>query len=533
MDHLTALFMAPEGGGGRGAYRPGGFDLRLDGDVADRLVHHHEAQHVLLTSTTAWGVALMFTATLPDGAGDFDTLLAECKGVHELYATYLSCSVVAAGDVDPATVLRAYPEYEPLVQDLDEHLAAVPGMHRRSLAATALARACMQTPILETMTDAWPGFPTLADLRRMDRPGERLSLLMREPLSDEVVDAADSAAGPEAVDADEGTAVAALDDRFDDAWARWEDAVFDAYAARLAAAGATVIPGNEHLPAAAALVARSGSDLSVVAAPVEDERMVATVLRHARLWLTTLRRPARAITLGADVDLDELVRVAEATTRVRGRPNLVIAARLPERLRGAYELPVADRERLAAHQGPVVVVRTVADDGTDTETDVVWLVGLPDPADLAALAETWADIGDLTCCVAASCLQDGGWRDRWLPVLERTAPLVWLIDVGIAVLAGEWRDRTVHSLYLDLGPSGTGASRAVVVKAEGLAGVWLAVADEVGVQMITAQVADQLPALQTTGADWSELLPPVRLALLDLLRVESYVDLRALSDHRG
>jgi hypothetical protein len=209
-------------------------------------------------------------------------------------------------------------------------------------------------------------------------------------------------------------------------------------------------------------VARSGSDLSVVAAPVEDERMVA-----------------------------------------------------------------------AAHQGPVVVVRTVADDGTDTETDVVWLVGLPDPADLAALAETWADIGDLTCCVAASCLQDGGWRDRWLPVLERTAPLVWLIDVGIAMLAGEWRDRTVHSLYLDLGPSGTGASRAVAVKAEGLAGVWLAVADEVGVQMITAQVADQLPALQTTGADWSELLPPVRLALLDLLRVESYVDLRALSDHRG
>ncbi|RSM53434.1 hypothetical protein DMB66_38825 [Actinoplanes sp. ATCC 53533] len=533
MDHLTALFMAPESGGGRGAYRPGGFDLRLDGDVADRLVHHHEAQHVLLTSTTAWGVALVFTATRPDGAGDFDTLLAECKGVHELYATYLSCSVVAAGDLDPATVLRAYPEYEPLVQELDGHLAAVPGMHRRSLAATALARACMQTPILETMTDAWPGFPALADLRRMDRPGERLSLLMREPLSDEVVAAADSAAGPEAVDADEGTAVAALDDRFDDAWARWEDAVFDAYAARLAAAGATVIPGNEHLPAAAALVARSGSDLSVVAAPVEDERMVATVLRHARLWLTTQRRPARAITLGADVDLDELVRVAEATTRVAGRPNLVIAARLPERLLGAYELPVADRERLAAHQGPVVVVRTVADDGTDTGTDAVWLVGLPEPADLAALAEAWATIGDLTCCVAASCLRDSGWRDRWLPVLERTAPLVWLIDVGIAVLAGEWRDRTVHSLYLDLGPSGTGASRAVAVKAEGLVGVWLAVADEVGVQMITAQVADQLPALQTTGADWSELLPPVRLALLDLLRVESYVDLRALSDHRG
>jgi hypothetical protein len=533
VDHLAALFMAPEGGGSRGAYRPDGFDLRLDGDAADRLVHHHEAQHVLLTSTTAWGAALLFTAARADGPDHFGMLLDACRGVHELYATYLSCSVVAAGDVDPATVLRAYPDYAPLVRQLDDHLAAVPGTHRRSLAATALARACMQTPILDTMTAAWPGLPALAELRRMDLPGERLSHLMRERLAAEVVAAADSAAGPEAVAADQGTALAALDDRFDDAWARWEDAAFDAYAIRLATAGATVIPGNEHIPAAEALVARSGSDLTVVAAPVGDDRMVATVLSHARLWLTTLRRPARAIALGADVDVDELVRVAEATTRVAGRPNLVIAARLPERLLGAYELPVADRDRISAHAGPVVVVRTVADDGSGTDTDAVWLVCLSEPADVTALAGAWAGIGDLTCCVAASCLSDGGWRERWLPELERIAPLVWLVDVGIAVLAGEWRDRTVHSLYLDLGPSGTGASRAVAVKAEGLAGVWLAVADEVGVELITAQVADRVAGLRTTGADWSELLPPVRLALLDLLRVESYVDLRALSDHRG
>jgi hypothetical protein len=122
-----------------------------------------------------------------------------------------------------------------------------------------------------------------------------------------------------------------------------------------------------------------------------------------------------------------------------------------------------------------------------------------------------------------------------LPVLSRAAPLVWLIDVGIGTLTDEFGSgRTVHSVYLDLGPTPTGGRRAAAFKVSGLVGVWVAVADDVGVELIVRQVAD-LPGidLRMTGGDWTGVLPALRLALLDLLRAESYVDLRALSGGRG
>ncbi|MGI8335192.1 hypothetical protein ACRYCC_35030 [Actinomadura scrupuli] len=550
-DHLAALFLSQAEEGSRGVYVPGGFDLHLRGAdaLADRLVHHHEAQHFLLTATTAWGAALLVASKVPAWRPLFESLLDRCRATQESFATFMGCSVVAVGFGPSAAIaLMSYPEYLPLMKRLERYLAAVPGEHRRALATSALARACMQTPILRQMIASWPEAVTTGALRGIDVPDERFTVLLRDPqgLPRSVVAAADEAVatefGPEplAADAVDASPGLALDDRFDDAWARWEDTVYAGLAARLTDAGAIVLGGHDHLSESAELVALAsshGPGLGVTVDPspdLPDDRVLARVLVQSRLWLSALPRPARMITMGDEVDAAEVIRVMEATTRMGGRPNVVINARLPDRLLAGYELPADERAVLAGCEGPVTVTRTIADDGTDTETDAVWLLRLDKPDDVGRLATGWAGRGDLTCCVAASCLADSRWSAEWLPLLGEAAPIVWLIDVAIRSLAGEFGSGTVHGLHVDLGPNPTGVRNAVAFHISGKAGVWLAVADEVGVQMITRQMAE-LPGidLQMTGADWTKAIPTLRLALHDLLRTESYVDLRALSEHGG
>jgi hypothetical protein len=548
-DHLAALFFEPSRGDSRGVYTLGRYDLYLHGgtDLADRLVHLHEAHHVLLTATTAWGAALLVASAMPDWSRLTTELLNHCRSTHESFATYLSCRSVGAGFGPIDAALASYPDYAPLVQRLDRYLATVRGEHRRALAATALARVCMQTPILNQMLATWPTGLEFAAMRGIDQPDVRLNLLLRSPhgLDAAVASAADDAVaaeyGTSALEVDRADDDVALDSRFDTAWARWEQTFFDGLAAQLVERGATVIAGNEHLPAAAELVHRASQVVAGLRITVDpnpsppDQRVFNSVLRQARVWLYSSRRPARLITIGDDVELDEAVRVAEATTRVAGRPNLVLTARLPARLQAAYDLPDDDRARLEKLVGPVVAVRTIADDGTDTGRDAVWLVRLATPADVTTLARAWAGHGDLTCCIAASCLAQASWRDRWLPTLREAAPIIWLIDVDVTALADEFgTGRTVHGLYLDLTLTTTGARRAVAFKADGLTGVWVAVGDAVGVELITRQVAD-LPGidLRMDAGDWTQALPPLRLALLDLLHNDSYLDLQALSRRRS
>ena len=157
-DHLAALFFSPAAPAGQGTYQPGRFDLRLRGDagLGDRLVHYHEAQHVTLTASTAWGAALLVTAQMPGWQPLFSQLLDRCRTTHESFATYLSCSVVAIGSGWPDTALAAYPDYAVFVARLRRLLAPVSGEQRRALAVTAIARACMQTPILDQMIASWP-----------------------------------------------------------------------------------------------------------------------------------------------------------------------------------------------------------------------------------------------------------------------------------------------------------------------------------------------------------------------------------------
>jgi hypothetical protein len=238
---------------------------------------------------------------------------------------------------------------------------------RRALAVTAIARACMQTPVLDRMILSWPEALTLGSLPRLDVPDERFAYLLKDPdLSATAGGAADAAVagrfGTAALDADRAGG-GALDDVHDQAWALWENIVFDRVSDELRAVGAVVLGSNDHLDDAAGLAA--------------------------------------------------------------------------------------------------LVVRAV-------------------PGSLAR----------------EFC---GG--------------------------------SMVHGLYLDLGPSPFGVRRGVVFKVAGGVGVWLAIADEVGIELLVQEVAG-LPGidLRMTGGEWARALSAIRLVLLDLLRTESYVDLRGHAD---
>lgn len=546
-DHLAALFFTPAAPVGRGTYLPGRFDLRLRGDAGpgDRLVHYHEAQHVTLTATTAWGAALLASAEMPGWQRLFGKLLDRCRTTHESFATYLSCSVVAIGFGWPDTALAAYPEYAVLADRLHRFLTPVSGEQRRALAVTAIARACMQTPILDRMIASWPEVLTMGSLPRLDVPDERLEYLLKDPDLPATAGAADAAVteqfGTAALDADLAGGSGALDDAHDPAWALWENTLFDRVASKLRAAGAVVLGSNDHLDAAAeltALVVRAlpGARLTVDAAPdAADRRLTGIALSHARLWLRTMRLPGRLVTIGEDVDLDEVVRVADATSRLEGRPNLVLSARLSARLLAGYEYDKTGAEALSALREPVVGIRSLADDGAGSDTDAVWFARLPRTADAAALARALGGRGDLSCCVAASCLAYDRWREAWLSALLEVGPLVWLIDVDVSLLTRELcGGSAVYGLYLDLGPSPFGIRRSAVFKVTGGAGVWLAIADEAGIEMLVQEVA-RLPGidLRMTGGEWAQEMPTIQLVLLDLLRTESYVDLRGHLDEAG
>jgi hypothetical protein len=541
-DHLAALFTTATSGG-RGAYVPGRYDLWLHGADAstDRLVHHHETQHVILSSASAWGAALYTAAEMPGWQPLFGKLLDRCRTTHESFAAYLGRDAVEAVTRSAAPALTAFPEYVPLLEAVDTLVEPVAGAQRRALVVTALAQACMQTPILDQMLASWPSPISLSTPRRADLPDERYAFLLRSPgVTAAAATAADAAViarhGGRALEADRAGDNSALADEFDAAWALWEETVFRQFAGELHRTGATVLDGNDgHLAAATELFALvagvvPGTRLAVDATPDGDRRLIGMVLNHARLWLDGMRRPGRFITVGADVDPGEVVRVTEATSRIGGRPNLVISVRLPGRLLAGYDYPGAEAAALGDRHEPVVGVRSLADDGNGN--DAIWFAELPTTAEAGALVAAWEGRGDLTFCVAASCLARPAWRSAWLPVMRATGPLVWLIDVGVSVLAGEFgTGRPVHGVYLDLGQAPAGARHAVAFKVDGVAGTWVAVADELGIQLITEQV-DELPGvdLRMTGHDWSADLPAIRLVLIDLLRAESYLDLRGRTD---
>jgi hypothetical protein len=106
-DVLTALLHG-ELDSGEGSYNS--FDrwstsLRGDaGSEGARLVTVHEALHVVLNDTTAFGVLLAACAALAQAEGGqhevaLRRLVGHCRGVHEAFATFQRMWLVAAGEL--------------------------------------------------------------------------------------------------------------------------------------------------------------------------------------------------------------------------------------------------------------------------------------------------------------------------------------------------------------------------------------------------------------------------------------------------
>jgi hypothetical protein len=208
-DHLAQLFFTGAGGS-VGAYTPHRTTLSLAGlDAAtDHVVYLHEVHHGGLNDSTAWGTALHLYARLPEPYRHrFLPLLDACRLPHEAYATFAGVSVAAARHATAAAALARYPMYVDLYEALAALVAAAAGPHRRYMAATALARLAMQTPILELM-DTPSLAVSLSDMREIDTPNGRWRWLRR---SSEALLAHTLAAADAAVRETDGTAALQAD----------------------------------------------------------------------------------------------------------------------------------------------------------------------------------------------------------------------------------------------------------------------------------------------------------------------------------
>ncbi|MFD9735217.1 hypothetical protein [Umezawaea sp. NPDC059074] len=543
-DHLDALLLSGDRGVDSGLYHPGRFELRLSGSdrVRQEIVHMHEAHHLTLTDNTAWGAALHLVARTPAWRDDhFVPLLDLCRSVQEAYATFMSVNVVVSrhGALDEA--LAVYPDYEPLNRAFDTLLRPVRGPHRRALAAGAVAWSCMQSPVLATLADVGPEAFTIADLRQADHPDERWRRLLAAP---DVVASAFAAAdarvrdafGEEALRADQPDRPpsAAIDDEFEPAWLLWESQVYAVIGEHLTSRGATLLDHRadlEHAVAPLRLLGGDGPEFLPDPDPLNDQVISETVLRNVVHRLADDLLDSRLLVADRDVDIDEVVRVADLTSRLGGVPTLSVNVRLAHRLTETYRFDQDAAATLAARPAePVVAVRAVADDGEGG--DVLWHVELAEPEHLLRLVEEWGDRGPVHLCLGGSCLWATEWLARWKPALDAVGDVVVLLDTSLDAVSGKWSQTGGTIDHKVVSFAGTPLT-AVVFAPPDRKALWMALGDRVTADMVTGLLA-ALPGLvlrPPDTVDWREVDQLILLAATQIIHTESYVDFNALRGH--
>jgi hypothetical protein len=297
-DHLARLCF--DGPGSSGHYTPHAYSLRLAGvhQPVDHVVYLHEVHHAALNDVTAWGTALHIYARLPGDEGQqFGPLLDACRTTHESLATFASVELASARHGALDGVLAVYPSYVPLYDATVRLLTTVAGANRRQLMASALARLCMQTPILEEIAATGLGAFRLAAIHDLDTPDGRWRWFMRQgPRLPAAAAATANRAtavtfGP-ALDSDgpDGGLYASTDRSHDEAWEYWEASAYEQLRAALAAARARTLSFNGHQDAMATLLehvmARHG-DIGLRAAMTNEQRrsdaaIASSVLQQVR-----------------------------------------------------------------------------------------------------------------------------------------------------------------------------------------------------------------------------------------------------------
>jgi hypothetical protein len=526
-DHLAALLVTGPAASS-GGYTPIRSELKLLGhDLAtDQLVYVHEVHHAALNDSTAWGTVLHLLARLPESYRDgLLSLLDDCRAVHEALATYASVNLVSAFHADAEAALRQYPAYMSLYHTMAGLVEGVTGQHRRALAANAIARICMQTPVLESFVASGPALLRPASLRVRDTPGWRWNWICRHgaPVITRAARRADRIVGERepgalALDVPGSEPLDVAASRFDTAWHVWETTAYEVLGQALGAVGAVALAfdGHQARTQDAVRVAREiypglrGITADRLSPAPTDRDLAASVIRQVRHDFSAGSggRP-RARLLPSDAD-NPVLTTANAV-RVEGRPVLVADVRMPLRLAELFAWPDQDRLWLAEATGPLTAIRTItAEEGGE----VVWHARLASPEALAALADAWEGEGGIVVsCVATSCLIDRDWQRKWLPAMNQTGSLIMLIDLDLDWLIPGWRrqgSKLMASRVTVDDPSGQ--REGLVLQVPGRAEQWIALADLVTVNLLL----DQLRA--TT--DLNVASPPDQLAdRLDVLRV--------------
>jgi hypothetical protein len=532
-DHLARLCL--EGTGSSGRYTPHAFDLRLLGteQAADHIVYLHEVHHGMLNDETAWGTALHVYARLPGADPRFARLLDACRTVHESLATFGSVQIATARHGELDAVLAAYPRYVPLYQTTDRLTGGAGGANRRQLIAAALAKLCMQTPILDTVADEGLEEFRIAAIREHDRPDARWYWFMRRgaDLLTAAAQAADRVVateyGPAVLDSDGlGSDLYTSTSRDHDvAWDRWEAVAYEHLGAALATTGADIMSINGHRAGTARLlelIQHRYGDLGLRAEMTDEQRrhdasLAASVLQQVRHNLAG-DEPHRAVVMPSTT-ADDVVRMIGDRPVGDGHPAMIVDGRPAERLAALY------RWSPGSDAPPPMAVRLMIEDESGL---AVGHAPLADPADLTALTERWGDRGAFVVCAGASCLADPKFADRWLTNAPR--PIFLLVDIEPDRFVPRWAadGRTVVAVPLHAGDAG-GHREALLFTMDDGRVWWLVVADDITVNlMITYLWAHLGESLRVDPAALGAHRETALLTVAHVLATESFISFDAL-----
>jgi hypothetical protein len=542
-DHLARLCF--DGPGSSGHYTPHAFSLRLRGvkQPEDHVVYLHEVHHAALNDVTAWGTALHVYARLPGSDGQrFASLLGACRTTHESLATFASVQIASARHGSLDSVLAVYPSYVPLYDATVRLFAAVSGANRRQQAANALARLCMQTPVLEQITTAGLGAFRLAAIRDLDTPDGRWNWFLRQgpDLPAAAAAAADRATvaafGRAALDSDgpDGDLHKSTDRSHDEAWDYWEASAYEQFRTALAATPARLLGLDGHQEGTAALlalVAARHGDIGLRAAMTGEQRqsdaaIASSVLQQVRHELSG-GEPHRAV-LFSPSDTTLVIEMLAGRPVLDGRPALIIDARPADRLAALYRWPGGVLpERLRGSSGPVVAVRAMVDDGEPG--GAVGHAVLPSPDDLTLVTERWGDRGLLASCVSASCLADPAWAGHWPPAMSSAGQMFVLVDIEPDRFVPRWVRHGREVIAVGVTVDEAGGHRTALVFTVDRVVWWLVVADDVTVRLMTEYLRGQLgPRLRSDAGLFDAIRDTATVTVSHLLATESFVSFDAL-----
>lgn len=122
----------------------------VDSDSSDiQLISSHENFHNELNNATSYGIVLSVYATkILSGETDylsfFGKLVSESRHCHEVYATYMSISMMSNNGVEYQKFLSKYPSYIKYYNDGKTVVEEFSGAYLREATLTAIVFACMQ-----------------------------------------------------------------------------------------------------------------------------------------------------------------------------------------------------------------------------------------------------------------------------------------------------------------------------------------------------------------------------------------------------